>query len=232
MPSPFFMEEYAFIGDIHSDYSNLMNLLDRIDSRYHLVFLGDLFDYRVPNGRHSDSLKVYHTLRQLHSRKKATILRSNHQDKFERYLTGNPVEVSSCFALTLSELEGIPAHQMYRWLSSFPYGLTLHTDREYRLAHAYYPTTLSSDNEHYPDKSTRRTMIYGLHRKKERIEWWREEEERDFVRVAGHYHEVYVDDKSIVLDAQCGSTPQGQAVAYLTDSRSLVYSESRLISFA
>jgi hypothetical protein len=49
-------------------------------------------------------------------------------------------------------------------------------------------------------------MLYGPRNRetRQRVEWWLTPSERTWIRVCGHYHEVFTGPQSIVLDGGCG----------------------------
>ena len=209
------MRDYALIGDIHSQYRPLWEALAYCQNNALIpVILGDVFDSRCD---FSDSVGVYQLLRQAQKDLGAVILRSNHQDKLERYLKGNNVQVSPELQRTLDDFaasEVDPAH-LLAWLESLPYGFCFKFQgREYRCSHAYFPSWIEIPD--YPifhfvrdvPKKARSLMMYGPHQRegKGRAFWWEGETERQWVRVAGHYHVVHQSDKNLVLDAGCGGT--------------------------
>ena len=83
--------KYAFIGDIHSQLNPLTEALQYC-AEWGLtpIFLGDLFDSREDV---SHSVEVYRTVRAWQDGAGAIVLRSNHQDKLERWAKGNKVRV-------------------------------------------------------------------------------------------------------------------------------------------
>ncbi|MBO9699360.1 MAG: metallophosphoesterase [Sporocytophaga sp.] len=108
-----------FIGDVHGCYDELTALLNKlgylasetiingsIHKRYFhpqkrkLVFLGDMVD----RGPASD--KVMELILELNNQNMAYAVLGNHDEKFLRYLKGNPVTVNSGLEETISQVEG------------------------------------------------------------------------------------------------------------------------------
>jgi hypothetical protein len=214
---------YAFIGDIHSQISALRKALNYCNENGCIpVLLGDLFDSRMKT---SDSVAVYNTVRQA-VENGAIALRSNHQNKLERYARGNNVLLKEGFDRTVRDFQeaGICLTEVGQWLETFPYGIALRDSRgvEYRCAHAMFPRWVlvpeNYDGIYRVNEVTRKAkdyMLYGPRRAgavwpqdETRVYWWEEESDRDWVRVAGHYHHVHVSDKSLVLDGQMGGSTQ------------------------
>jgi hypothetical protein len=208
------MRDYVLIGDIHSQYRPLWEALAYCQNNARIpVILGDVFDSRCD---FSDSAGVYQLLKQAQKELGAIVLRSNHQDKLERYIRGNNVYVSPELARTLEDFAeaGIPLSEVGQWLDTMPYGFCFRdsSNREYRCSHAYFPSWLE-----VPDyqlfhmvfdvpKKAKSLMMYGPNSKegKGRVFWWEHPSERSWVRVAGHYHVVHSNENCLVLDAGCG----------------------------
>lgn len=214
-------DSYALIGDLHSQASPFRSSLDYCRERQLTpILLGDLFDSRVDN---SESVEVLSLAREAQKELGAIILRSNHQNKLERLAQGNKVRVSPELQRTLDDFEvaGISLNSIAEWLNTFPYGVVFRDGegQEYRCAHAMFPRWLAVPQ--YEDmykvfEVTRKAkdyMIYGPQkpgvewpRQESRVFWWEEESERDWVRVAGHYHVIHISDKSLVLDGNMGGS--------------------------
>lgn len=213
--------KYAFIGDVHSQLTPLKMALEHC-RRHSLtpILLGDLFDSRTEE---SDSAGVYRLVRKAEKEMGAMVLRSNHQNKLERYAKGNNVFISNDLAKTLVDFEqsGLMAQEVAEWLNTLPYGVVFRDSKgqEYRCAHAMFPTWLAVPLYKGMYKvmdvtsKARDYMLYGPRRKvsdpteeENRVFWWEEESDRDWIRVAGHYHTVFVSDKSLVLDGGMGGS--------------------------
>lgn len=116
------LDEYGpfdFIGDVHGCYQELIALLDKlgyvvsdtiingsIHKKYFhpqkrkLVFLGDMVD----RGPASD--KVMELILELSNQNMAYAVLGNHDEKFLRYLKGNPVTVNSGLEKTITQFIG------------------------------------------------------------------------------------------------------------------------------
>lgn len=208
------MKNYALIGDIHSQYRPLWEALAYCQNNDLIpVILGDVFDSRCD---FSDSAGVYQLLKQAQKELGAIILRSNHQDKLERYIRGNNVKVSPELARTIEDFEkaNISLSDVGKWLESMPYGFCFRdsSGREHRCAHAYFPSWIEVPNFHLyhmlfdVPRKAKSLMMYGPNSKEgnTRVFWWERPSERSWVRVAGHYHVVHSSETSLVLDAGCG----------------------------
>jgi hypothetical protein len=212
---------YAFIGDVHSQADALGSALEYcLENRMTPILLGDLFDSRVEN---SQSAEVYRMALEAVS-KGATILRSNHQNKLERYIRGNKVMVYPDLQKTLDDFSeaNIDLQEVLNWLDTFPYGVALRDSRgvEYRCAHAYFPDRLLIPSNYEGiykvdtvSRGTKNLMLFGPQvpgaqwpQEEARVSWWGDcnHEREDWVRVAGHYHHVYIGDRSLVLDGEMG----------------------------
>ena len=214
---------FAFIGDLHSQRKPLLKALDYCRGAYCTpIFLGDLFDSRMET---SDSVGVYKAVRQA-VEEGAIVLRSNHQNKLERYARGNNVVFKEGFERTVQDFSdaGIPIEEVSAWLETFPYGVALRDSRgtEYRCAHAMFPKWVlvppSYTGVYRVNEVTRKAkdyMLFGPRRPgavypqdETRVFWWEEECDRTWVRVAGHYHHVHTSERSLVLDGQMGGSTQ------------------------
>ncbi len=110
---------FDFIGDIHGCYEELNTLLDKLGyvtkdaikngsiqkcyfhpDKRKLIFLGDMVD----RGPASD--KVMELILELNNQNMAYAVLGNHDEKFLRYLKGNPVKVNSGLETTISQFEG------------------------------------------------------------------------------------------------------------------------------
>jgi hypothetical protein len=204
---------YALIGDVHSQAHCLESALNHCrEHQLTPILLGDLFDSRCPN---SESVEVYHLVRSAQKELNAVILHSNHQDKLIRYLKGNTVVLNNGLDTTISEFENsnVSIQELYEFLCSLPYGFVFRSGEfEYRAAHAFFSRKIDIPeykDYHYvyaqdiPSK-IRNVMIYGPTGPNGRIYWWENDHPRDFIRVAGHYHVIHIDDRSLVIDGECG----------------------------
>lgn len=191
---------YALIGDLHSQADKLEKALKYCDSIGATpILLGDIFDSRC---EYSDSYSTYCILS---DREDVVILRSNHQDKLERYLKGNNVTLNQGLEKTVSELQNVDSNILLNWLESFPYIFSFKSNnKQYNCAHAYYHSSIINYEELTPWQ--KKLALYGPRLEGNiRRQWWMEDEEKDWCRVAGHYHTIYITDNSIVLDGHCGS---------------------------
>lgn len=207
------MTHYALIGDVHSQAHCLELALNHCkEHKLRPLLLGDLFDSRCPN---SQSVEVYHLAVSAQKELNAIILHSNHQDKLLRYLRGNNVVLNNGLDRTVSEFENsnVSIQALYEFLGSLPYGMVFrHQQSEYRAAHAFFSQQI--DIPEYTDyhlvygedipAKIRNVMLYGPTGSNGRIYWWENDHSRDFIRVAGHYHVIHIDDRSLVIDGECG----------------------------
>ena len=204
---------YLLIGDIHSQYAPLRKALDyAFANDLKPVLLGDIFDSRCDK---SDTVQVYNLLKSLHKEGKVVILRSNHQDKIEKFSLGIAGHQPEEMFRTVDDFEkaGISLSTVNDWLQTFPYGFCFkdHEGTEFRCAHAMFPSWFEvPDYEQeiyiYPEKrQVKKLMMYGAFKEdRKRIFWWESVGKRDWVRVAGHYHTIHQTEKSLVLDGGCG----------------------------
>lgn len=230
------MKNYVLVGDIHSQYSQLMSAIDFIQNNiddYYIIFLGDLFDSR---DIYSNSVGVYSQIQYLQSINKCTVLQSNHQNKHIRYLKGHSVYVDEGLKKTIAEFEEaqISNQSIRDWLNSFPYALAFRDKDglEYRCAHAYFSSKLFIPSEYEDEyliydvsKHSRQKCLYGIIQDNKRVEWWKTSSNHNWIRVAGHYHRVHIDlndTKSIVLDGECGDE-NGKLYIYDVNKKEVHY---------
>ena len=223
---------FALISDVHSQ-AHLLKLALEYCGNHNLtpLFLGDLFDSRVEN---TDSVSVYHQVKEQIENNSAICLQSNHQNKLLRHLKGNNVFIGEDLQRTLSDFENsnISLKEVYEFLDAMPYGVVFKdkNQTEHRVAHAYFSSRIEvPEYENYCliyedrlNRSTKSTMLYGpIQREaKQRIEWWKNNRTRDYVLVSGHYHTVVINENSIVLDPECGS-PEGALGLYDVNNKVL-----------
>lgn len=212
------MKSFALISDVHSQ-AHLLKLALEYCSNHNLtpLFLGDLFDSRVEN---SDSVSVYRQVKEQVENNSAICIQSNHQNKLIRYIKGNKVFVGEDLQKTLNdfEREGISLQEVYDFLSAMPYGVVFQdkNQKEYRVAHAYFSSRIQIPeyedycliNDEMLNKSIKSIMLYGPIDREDRtrIEWWKNNKTQDYVMVSGHYHVTCVNENSIVIDPECGSS--------------------------
>ena len=216
---------FCLISDIHSQFHRLQQAVDYAESQnLQIVFLGDIFDSKIG---YSDSIGVLNLVEGC-VKKGHICMHSNHQDKLVRYLKGNNVSQNNGLDITIKEFEdnNVDKEALFKLLSSFPYGAIMKDNRgkEYKIAHAYFPNSLKTESNFvYRSDLNRRyrdVFIYGkMDRDNIRTKWWEvENESQNYVRVAGHYHVVFIGEQSIVLDSGCGSDPLAPLSLYNVES--------------
>lgn len=224
------MKNYVIMGDVHSQmdkfYNSVAWVQNHVDN-FHIVQLGDLFDSRTS---YSDSIGVYQLCKELQDKNQITILQSNHQDKLIRALKGNNVSIGNGLELTLRDIDrsSVSRSEILEWLIRMSYGVVFKDSMgvEYRCAHAYFSSKLQVQDYHEMfmikavNKINKHKMIYGLHDSLgERVHWWTEESNLNWVRVSGHYHVLHIGEKSLVLDGGCGDV-NGKLIIYDVNSKS------------
>jgi hypothetical protein len=206
---------YLLIGDIHSQFAPLKKAWDyACENNLRPILLGDVFDSRCEV---SNTVDVYRLLQYMQKHGDAVILRSNHQDKLEMFSLGIPCHQPVEMLRTADEFEaaGIDLLEVNAWLQTMPYGFVFrdHENTEFRCAHAFFPSWLQipdyidSIEVRPTQRQVRKLMLYGppLSEGKGRALWWlNASKKRDWVRVGGHYHTIYQDRKSLLLDGGCG----------------------------
>lgn len=208
------MNNYALIGDVHSNYRRLSQTLSYCrNHQLTPIFLGDLFDSRCEE---SESVKVYDLIQEAENDLNAIVLQSNHQNKLIRYLKGNKVVLNHGLEKTVEEFENssVDLNALLEWLETRPYGFVFR-DRhgeEYRCAHAYFSSRIEIpeyENCHEVHASSlnnkiKNIMIYGPVNSDGRISWWDSPRRHNYRMVAGHYHVVVDHEHCLILDGECG----------------------------
>jgi len=205
-------QNYALIGDLHSQLEPLTQVIQYChEHNLTPVFLGDVFDSRCST---SDSVAIYDVLRFAQRNMGAVILRSNHQDKLERYLKNHSIVLSAELVQTLNDFaeSSVSPDEVLGWLDSMPYVFCFRDSKgqEYRCSHAMVPSWLEipeyeeSVEIHDVTKRVKQLCMYGDFHEGERKFWWERDTKREWIRVAGHYHVVHTSDKNLVLDGGCG----------------------------
>lgn len=229
------MKNYVLVGDVHSQYLQLVSAISYIRENienYYIIFLGDLFDSR---NDYTNSVGVYNLVRNLEAEDKCLVLQSNHQNKYIRHLIGHNVCTNHGLDRTILDFNNsdIEVTSLCEWLEGHPYGVVFKDKDglEYRCSHAYFSSKLFVPNDysdlylvHNVSKNTKRKCLYGLISDNKRVEWWNESRDRDWIRVAGHYHHVHIDlvnTKSIVLDGECGNEG-GKLFIYNVNSKEAI----------
>lgn len=162
----------AVIGDVHGCFHELVDLLGKIDD-YRPVFVGDIVD-RGPENYASFKL-VY----DLWSTSKADWVMGNHDNKFFRWLKGNPVKIGHGLSMTVEEFE-----EMYDPLDFN--GMTKKELGEYMLDRL--PYVIKGDDfiiSHAFPCGTSEALYGPIDEDRNRIEWW-EDYIGDFA-IFGHY---------------------------------------------
>jgi hypothetical protein len=207
--------KYAFIGDVHSQSKPLTSALDYCEN-FGLtpILLGDLFNSSC---QVSDSAGV---LKQVLRAKKdlgGIVLQSNHQRRLEDYYKNPQGKHKPNVKKTAKDFEraNIPAKLVLDYMATFPMAVAFKdsTGQEYRVAHAEFPMSLKVPQNYtgiweYRDATPEeeQLLLWGASYDlpdKERF-WWLHYENRDWIRVSGHYHRVVNNGRSLVLDAGCG----------------------------
>ena len=207
---------FLLIGDVHSQGTFLSHALKHA-KRQNLrpVLLGDIFDSRTAN---SETAYVWNQVRIAEQEQNAVILRSNHQERLLALLQDqdretNESEVETLRTIHEFEEAGIDLDDVTVWLNTRPDGFVFRdrTGMQHCCAHAYFPSRYRNaehDGAYYVYAESdydRQLMSWGPYtRNHRRIRWWEESYTPRWIRCAGHYHVVHVDEKCLVLDANSG----------------------------
>jgi hypothetical protein len=229
-----------FVGDIHSQFDNLSRCVEHhgIDAQY--VFLGDINDSRMPSTYKGNTnfVDVYLKIRFLVKYRNAVLIQSNHQHNLIRILEGIRLITSGGMEHTLDclvqagyidchvSLEGyvktLTVHgkglDLLRWLKGLPYfyktDSVVAVHAQYIEEHCLNPYDLN--------KKAKQCSMYGTRdEKNSRYSWWRDYQDSTYV-VAGHYHEVFLNEYCAVIDAGCGEEG-GRLATFDFDTKELLY---------
>lgn len=111
-------ENWWVIGDVHGCFDELVELIKKIPSEHKIAFVGDFVD-RGPNSR-----KVISFVSDLLHIGRAIAVSGNHDDKFARYLRGNPVNQNNGLKVTVEEYNSthfMIQEQIRQFVESLPY---------------------------------------------------------------------------------------------------------------
>ena len=198
------MQDYLFIGDVHSQDVPFKEALGyAFRQKLTPVLLGDVFDSRC---EHDGTLEVFRIIQDL--REDILWVQSNHQLSLLAYLRGelNPIPWE-CLQRTVNQL--CPKYNIgvRELLERLPHGLilTASNGREYRVAHASYPANGDRDR-----------MVHGPINMEEQYS-------RPAVQVVGHHHCVVprLDWGLLMLDGSCGD-PGGFLVTFDTRKEKMI----------
>jgi len=218
------MSDYLFISDVHSQNCPLVKALRfALDNQLVPVLLGDIFDSRIGA---DTTYEVFRTLLDFPIDKELLLLHSNHQWHLQqRFQKGCEYPYEDPFPLTTKKLN--PYREMIiRWFSALPLGITLTsstTGKTYKVAHAYFPDEY--EGSIILDPKLERLCLFGPRNPdNSRIQWWFDEEKssRDYIKVAGHYHTLFLGKNSIILDGSCGE-PGGMLLCYDTRKEKVIF---------
>lgn len=208
-------QDYLFIGDVHSQDGPLEVALEfALKEELTPVLLGDIFDSRC---EYDGTLRVLSLIRDY---PRALLLcQSNHQQSLVHALESGETPWE-CLRRTFNALCPEYNNYVHRWLISLPLGYVLRdtSGTEYRVSHAYFPTDLDANGPvtlNMVSHRQYRDLVHGRSETGRRFLWWLHHEERDWVRVSGHYHFVVEQPNSLVLDGSCGD-PGGHLCVYNT----------------
>jgi hypothetical protein len=225
------MTNFVLMGDVHSVHSKFNLALNYIKENiedYHLIMLGDVFDSRCSE---SNSVAIY---REIRNNENVTVIHSNHQWKLQQHLKGNNVIIDEALQRTLDDFANsdVDDSELYEWLENLPFSVSFRDKDglEYRCAHAYHSSKLYVQRNydgihcvHDVSRVMRDKLIYGgKDRDGNRLQWWKNSSDNDWIRCSGHYHklEISYENKSIVLDSGCGEN-DGLLSIFDVNSRSL-----------
>lgn len=208
--------KYDIIGDVHGCHDKLKALLDKLGYEFgehpdgrRLVFVGDIVD-RGPNSR-----ACMAHVQGLVRAGLAHMVQGNHDNKFARWLKGNPVTVGHGLESTVEEYEDMPEKQrlaLSNWILDRPTRLELGDD----LLVVHGAPGKKSHNLY--GKTTGNKTPEGL---PERLDWAKDYKGPRFC-VYGHviYDEPYINEFAAGIDTGCYKT--GVLTAFRWPEREIV----------
>lgn len=213
---------YLIIGDIHGCAPAYFDALGyAFEHKLTPVFLGDLWDYRSDVKADNDDAAIFADFRD----NRYLLLKSNHQQRMRKFVLGHKIksELGKYTERTVEALdfafgEGEWHADMLGILDRGTY--TLKLCNKYCLAHAFYPNKALTN----PCLNSRNKQLAVYGERGIVTPWWLDKSKQlpePYVRVSGHYHNIYSDEHSIVLDGNCGSQ-YGRLFGFRTDTAEVV----------
>lgn len=143
---------YAIIGDLHGRVRLLQDILDRDrENLYHYVFVGDTIHHKAffQRNKRVSPIRMLEVVYKLKEEGRATLVLGNHEDYVLQNLVMPDKSVKgSEVRYTLKSLKELPLTERLKFinmLSSSP--LSVELNGKYRVAHAYYPHTPSTERQ-------------------------------------------------------------------------------------
>ena len=151
------LSSLAIIGDVHSCYHELTQLLELIEKQSStlrtLVFVGDLID------RGPKPVEVLKLVMQLQQAGRALSVNGNHDEKLYRWLSGKNVQLWHGLEFTAEQLKKEPRafqEQVRRFMADLPFQLIL-DNNQLLIAHA----GLSERLQKQDSEAMRSFALYG-----------------------------------------------------------------------
>jgi hypothetical protein len=219
--------KHIVVGDVHSNHLALIKIMFKYPpSEYKYIFTGDYNDYREENPREkSNYITTIFQVMKIVNLHGGVALLGNHDDKLRRWFNGRNVEIRDGLTETIYDIEKFrkePYGQLHLdTINAFLNNLPLTHIEEingivYKFAHAIHPEydEVYIQTGHNPpsEKKWKEHCIWGYPRTLDdekvfhRVHYWNIKEYNDRVpentfKIAGHYHEVFKNDKFLILDA-------------------------------
>lgn len=220
--------KHIVVGDIHSNYKVLSNIIEKYSpSKYKYIFTGDYSDYRGKDPKkNSNYIITIQLILFIIENYNGIALLGNHDDKLRRWFNGRNVELREGLKETLDDISehkklhgDVFINRIHRFLNEAPLThIEVINGITYKFAHAIYP----EHNEIYRSESVAKNIkiwkehcIWGYPRTLDdekvfhRVHYWELDEynqrvPKDTVKIAGHYHIVFQNEKFVILDGTPG----------------------------
>lgn len=193
---------FKVVGDIHGNYESFMTLVeDALNNNLYLISLGDLVD------RGSKSPEVLYKVVELMREDLLSAIVGNHDDRFWRYLNGNPVHISDTLGKTINQFENNNNKELlvefYKNMPNWPIWATVDN---YTFVHgAFHPVMMYSKIVPWIKKKAYKSAsalaLYGLVRKFDENNYpvrehdWIENIPENHTVIVGH---EYLDDVPVI----------------------------------
>lgn len=210
------MSNFCIIGDIHGRAKTLQKIIKDSKTKgslYHYILIGDLLHHKsyFRRTKKSSPIKLLQTVKEMTDRGEATVIRGNN----EQYILDDintPLKLISHSSSrdtieALRRLSIVEMDQIVDWLGNLPLSIEV---EGYRIAHAYYPKSGTSNN----------TILSGPG-----YPWFKKDPlsdhlDPDFKYILGHYGYPFIKENLKIIDS---TLFEGVGVYYTDRDEFMVY---------
>jgi serine/threonine protein phosphatase 1 len=215
-----YQKRVIIVGDIHGCFDEFMRLLDvcQYSPGDVVVATGDLVD-RGP--------EIAETLDWFRAVDGAYTVEGNHENKYRRYLMGNPVKIANGLDETIEQCRDLDSKCLVAWLGSLPHMIRLPDIETSDGVKPFYVVHAGVDGRKPIDRQRRETCLYvrNLDGKtffddEDGFPWW-ETLDGSYVVASGHIvnEEVQPNDSAYCLDG--GAVHGGEMRALVIENDNL-----------